>query len=55
MKCVKFYRPHGGHVARLTDADAGLVVKSGKGIYCPKHWYRAARLIEADIGGRKDG
>lgn len=47
MKCIKYYRPHGGHVARVSDADAAREVSSGKAMYCPKHWWKAARLKEA--------
>lgn len=49
MKTVRFYRPHGGHVARLTEDEAKAAVGSGKAMYCPKHWYRAAILK----GGRR--
>ena len=44
MKTVKFYRPYGGHVARFTDGDALKIVTSGKAMYCPKHWFKAAML-----------
>jgi len=49
MKTVKFYRPHGGHVARLPDTDAAEAVRSGEAMYCPKHWYRAAILTRPNI------
>lgn len=50
MKTVKFCRTNGGHVVRLTDSEAAAVVKSGKGIYCPKHWYRAALATQEGEG-----
>lgn len=46
MKTVKFYRPHGGHVKRLPNEEAHSAVKSGKAMYAPKHWLKAARLKE---------
>lgn len=45
MKTVCFYRKFGGYVARLTDCDAAIVVAQKRGIYCPKHWYKAAKRI----------
>lgn len=42
MICVKFYRQHGGHVARLTDTEAHEAVKQGRAVYAPKHWLKAA-------------
>lgn len=47
MKTVNFYRKHGGHLARLTNAEAAVVVDQKHGIYCPKHWYKAAKHLEA--------
>ena len=47
MKCFKFYRQHGGHVARLTDEEAAQAKLDGLGIYAPKSWLRAAKLKEA--------
>lgn len=46
MKCIKFYRPHGGHVVRVTDDEAQREVAAGRAMYCPKHWLRAARIKE---------
>ena len=43
MKTVKFYRPHGGHVERLTDTEAQSAVASGKAMYAPKSWFEAGR------------
>lgn len=47
MKTVKIYRPYGGQVVRITDEEAADLVGARKGMYCPKHWLRAARLKEA--------
>ena len=48
MKCIKFYPHHGGHVARVTDEEATQAVASKMAIYAPKHWWKAARLKEAE-------
>jgi hypothetical protein len=48
MKCIKFYRQHGGHVARVSDDEAAREVKSGRAMYAPKSWWKAARRIEAE-------
>lgn len=47
MKCIRFYRPHGGYVARVSDDDAAREVKAGKAIYCPKRWFKAANNLSA--------
>lgn len=47
MKCIKFYRQHGGHVVRLPDEEAHALVKAGKAMYAPKHWLKAALRKEA--------
>lgn len=47
MKCIKFYRQNGGHVARVADDEAHAAVKSGRAIYAPKHWWKAAIAKEA--------
>lgn len=46
-KCIKYYRTHGGHVARMSDGDAAEAVRAGKAMYCPKHWWKAALKKEA--------
>ena len=48
MICIKFYRPHGGHVARLNRDEARRIVASGVAMFAPKHWWRAANLKEAE-------
>ena len=48
MKCVKYYRPHGGHVVKLPDADALSEVSCGRAMYAPKHWLKAAAQKERD-------
>lgn len=48
MKCIKFYRQHGGHVTRVTNDEAHAAVRDGRAMYAPKHWLRAARLKEAE-------
>ena len=48
MKCVKYYRPHGGHIVKLSDADALIAVSSGRAMYAPKHWLKAAHLKEGE-------
>jgi len=47
VKTVHYYRKHGGHVARLTNAEAAVAVAKGIAMYCPKHWYKAAKHFEA--------
>lgn len=44
MKCIRFYRRYGGHVARVSDAEAARAVSDQKAVYCPRHWWRAAKL-----------
>lgn len=44
MKCIKYYRDHGGHVIRTTDKHAALEVSKGIAIYAPKSWFKAAKL-----------
>ena len=48
MKTVYFYRKHGGYAARLTDDEAAAAVANGIAMYCPKHWYKAAKRLEAN-------
>lgn len=46
-KCIKYYRQHGSHVDRVSDVEAADQVQSGRATYCPKHWWKAAKLKEA--------
>tara|TARA_R110000744_G_scaffold213318_1_gene332229 strand:- start:727 stop:879 length:153 start_codon:yes stop_codon:yes gene_type:complete len=46
MKCVKYYRQYGGNVVKISDADALSAVSSGRAMYAPKHWLKAAHLKE---------
>lgn len=41
-KCIKYYRPHGGHIVRVSDDDAAIQVRLGKATYCPKRLWKAA-------------
>lgn len=47
MKCIKYYRPHGGDITRVTDEDAAVEVAAKRATYCPKHLYKATMLKEA--------
>jgi hypothetical protein len=47
MKCIRYYRQHGGHVVRVPDEEARIMVKDGAAMYAPKHWLKAARAKEA--------
>ena len=43
MKCLKYYRPFGGHIERLSDDKAAEKVRDGVAMYCPKRWWKAAK------------
>ena len=49
MKCIKFYRQNGGHVDRVPDDVAATLVKAGTAMYCPKHWWKAAKAKEREM------
>lgn len=46
MVCFKMYRQFGGNIVRVTYAEASKLKQQGKGIFAPKHWYKAAKLIQ---------
>lgn len=48
MKCIKFYPKSGGHVARVVESVAAEQVAKGNAMYCPKRWFKAAKLKEAN-------
>lgn len=50
MKCIKFYRPYGGHVVKVSDAEALKAVAEKRAMYAPKHWLKAAKLREETEG-----
>jgi hypothetical protein len=50
MKVIRFYRPHGGHVVRVTETEAEAQVRAGKAMYAPKHWLKAAIAKEKAEG-----
>ena len=47
MKCIRFCQRHGGHVARVTEKVAAEKVSAGEAFYCPKRWFKAAKLKKA--------
>lgn len=46
MKTIKYYRPFGGHVVRVSDEEAAMVVGRNEAMYAPKSWLKAARELE---------
>lgn len=46
MKCIKYYSKFGGLIHRVSDDMAANEVRSGKAMYCPKHWWKSAKLAE---------
>ena len=43
MKCVRYYRPFGGHIERLSDEEAAQKVRYGLAMYCPKRLWKVAK------------
>lgn len=43
MKCIRFYRKHGGHIARVSDDEAHQHVAEGRAMYERKQEWKAAR------------
>lgn len=54
MKCIRYFRKHGGHVVRVSDEQAAQAVKAERATYCPKHWFKAAKLAEIDTPVREE-
>ncbi len=48
MICIKFYRPYGGHIVRVSRREADVFVASGVAMFAPKHWWKAAKLKESN-------
>ncbi len=40
MKCIEFYRQHGGYVARVGDEEAAREVANLKAFYVPKRVWK---------------
>ena len=51
MKCIEFYRQHGGRVTRVTEEKAAEEVKAGRAFYCPKRaWKKQCELTDQEYG-----
>ena len=48
MKTIRFYRPYGGHVARVSDDEAAAAVRDKRAMYAPKHWLKVAKKLKEE-------
>ncbi len=46
MKCIEFYRQHGGYVARVADEEAAKEVAKLHAFYAPKRMWKKQRAKE---------
>ena len=47
MKCIRYYRPYGGKIERVSDDEAAREVDAGLAVYVSKQEWKFARAQEA--------
>jgi hypothetical protein len=49
MKCIEYYRQHGGFVDRVRDDDAAKEVEAGRAFYVAKRAWKKQRDKEMEV------